>query len=473
VNERVEVVVRDAGKGSSHRKPVTLKGLWPSGDRLYRPRHALGWREARERECARGNCWQLVPNWLRKQQALVLPFIPTQIEQIGGKLFALTTTEATVQTIDESVIRASLRGIAEVEQGSRGLTLHRLPKKYAMYHDVDPLTQKVADQASGAKLAFMTAATKIKLTYRATLDSSADGSYVAPPSSVTATWAGNHVTIKHDNGDRRIWSGSKDSEIRDGDDSVATFELEGDGATRLVEIWLPHNCNIELVELASDGEVKPAPTEKPRWVHYGSSISHAMEADEPTGVWPVVASRELGFELINLGLAGSANIEQFAAQAIAEVEADLVSLKLGINPVNGRNMTMRTFVPAVHSFIDVVRSAHPKTPVLVISPIFCEGHEQNPGPTSAGPDGKAIGVDLVEHDWVQDLTLERIREALESIVERRNDPNLHYLSGLELFSEADAHMMPDGLHPNADGYRLIGERFANLVSRNNFRELSV
>jgi lysophospholipase L1-like esterase len=410
---------------------------------------------------------------LRKQQALAKTFIPTQIEHIGGKLFALTTTEAAVQKIDESVIRASLRGIAEVERGLRGLTLHRLPKKYAMYHDVDPLTQKVADQASGASLAFLTAAKRISLTYRATLDASEDGSYLSPPSSLTATWAGNQATITHDNGDRRIWSGSKVSEIRQGFDSVATFELEGDGAARVVEIWLPHNCNIELIELSADAELRPAPSDKYRWVHYGSSISHSLEADDPTGVWPVVASRELGFELYNLGFAGSANIEQFAARAIGELEADFVSLKLGINPVNGRNMTMRTFVPAVHSFIDVVRAAHPEVPILVISPIFCEGHEQNPGPTFAGPDGKAKGVEVIEHDWVQDLTLEGIREALEAVVKRRADPELHYLNGLELFSAADAHLMPDGLHPNAEGYRLIGERFANIVRRNNFGEFSI
>jgi hypothetical protein len=37
---------------------------------------------------------------------------------------------------------------------------------------------------------------------------------------------------------------------------------------------------------------------------------------------------------------------------------------------------------------------------------------------------------------------------------------LHYLSGLELFSEADASMMPDLLHPDGDGYELLGQRFA-------------
>ena len=41
------------------------------------------------------------------------------------------------------------------------------------------------------------------------------------------------------------------------------------------------------------------------------------------------------------------------------------------------------------------------------------------------------------------------------------DSHLHCLSGLELFGEADAAMMPDLLHPNGDGYELLGQRFAS------------
>ncbi len=371
------------------------------------------------------------------------------------------------------LMESALRGVVEVSHGARGIRVHRLAAKFAMYHDVDPLTQKVADQASGAHLALYTSASHLELTYRATLDASEDGNYLAPPSAVTVIADGVAQTVRHSNGDRRIWSGSTISELREGVDSIASFELGGSGIERVVELWLPHNCNIEIIELSADAELMPAARNKPRWVHYGSSISHSIEAEEPTGVWPVVAAHKLGLELYNLGLAGSANIEQFAARAIAELDADFVTLKIGINPVNGRNMTMRTFVPAVHSFLDVIREAHPNVPIVLISPIFCEAHEQNPGPTSAGLDGKAMGATQIEHEWLQDLTLERIRGALESVVGRRLDPHLKYLSGLELFSEADKNLMPDGLHPNAEGYRLIGERFAELVRRHNLGKLAV
>ena len=55
---------------------------------------------------------------------------------------------------------------------------------------------------------------------------------------------------------------------------------------------------------------------------------------------------------------------------------------------------------------------------------------------------------------------------LAEIVGRRRDAgdqNLHYLDGLELFGEGDVGDLPDGLHPNAEGLRRMGDRFAKLA----------
>jgi lysophospholipase L1-like esterase len=365
----------------------------------------------------------------------------------------------------EQLIRDATRGIAEFGHGSHGLSLHRLPANLAMYHDVDALTQKVADQASGARIALLTTASEITLTYRATRDVSEDGTFESAPSSVTLTSGDYSETISHTNGNRRLWDAYGASTLQLGEDSVARFNLPATSQARDVDIWLPHNCNIEIVDLVADAPLEPAVVSQPRWVHYGSSISHCIEADEPTGVWPVVAARELGLDLFNLGLAGSANLEYFAAEFIASQPADLITLKLGINTVNGNHMHKRVFVPAVHSFLDAIRAKHPTTPIVVISPVFCEAHEHNPGPSRQGADGRVRGSEPSDLDWIGELTLVSIREILSSVVERRADPNLRYLSGLELFSSEDAALMPDGLHPNAAGYRLTGQRFARLDLR--------
>jgi len=368
----------------------------------------------------------------------------------------------------EALINNSLRGAVEIDRGLYGLKFSRLPSKYSHHHDHDQLTQKVANQGSGVRLELLTAATRITLTYRSTRDATLDRSFLGAPSVITLTCEGYSQSIAHDNGDLRIWDGPSLAEIAQGADSVATFDIPQSTATeptteRLVKIWLPHNCNIEIVDLSANAPLNPAPAMQPRWVHYGSSISHCLEAEEPTGVWPVVASQQLGLDLYSLGLAGSANIELFAAHAIRELEPQLVTLKLGINTVNGRHLTVRSFIPAVHSFLDAIREQHPSIPIVVISPIICPGHEDLPGPTRIGDDGRAIGSELCDLDWVGDLTLVKVRQLLSEIVIRRNDARLFYLDGLQLFGPNDLDLLPDGLHPNAEGYRLIGERFSALL----------
>jgi hypothetical protein len=196
-------------------------------------------------------------------------------------------------------------------------------------------------------------------------------------------------------------------------------------------------------------------------VHYGSSISHCEDADSPLGVWPVAAARELGLEIYNLGMGGCANLEQFSARTIRDLPADLISLKLGINVVTGANLTSRTFGPAAHGFIDTIRDKHATTPILVMSPVCCPAHENNPGPSEAGADGMVKGQEFSRHNWIGELTLCSIREILAELVEVRakTDPNIFYLDGLQLFSETDAPTMPDGIHPDAGGYLVIAQNF--------------
>ncbi len=187
-----------------------------------------------------------------------------------------------------------------------------------------------------------------------------------------------------------------------------------------------------------------------------------MEADRPTGVWPVVAARAAGVDLFNLGLAGQCQLDQFAARTIRDLPADLISLKLGINIVNADSMRERTFVPAVHGLLDTIRDGHPDTPIIVISPIVCPPAEDHPGPTVPGPDRRFGVIERPPELAVGALTLSRIRELLELVVmSRRNtgDTNLHHLHGFELFGPDEADDLPDGLHPSAAGYLRMGERF--------------
>lgn len=235
---------------------------------------------------------------------------------------------------------------------------------------------------------------------------------------------------------------------------------------RTVSVWLPPAAGVELHAISvSDGaHVRAAsPDARPRWVHHGSSISHCMEADGPSRTWPAIAAARTGHHLTNLGVAGQCHVDQFVARTIRDLPADRISLKFGINVVNGDTMRERAFASAVHGFLDTVREGHPNTPILVISPIICPVAETAPGPTVLGDDGSITVPDPDAPLTLGRLSVGRIRDVLADIVEKRRtigDDALVYLDGRELFGSDDVGDLPDGLHPNGAGYERMGERFA-------------
>ncbi|MGW7072907.1 GDSL-type esterase/lipase family protein [Streptomyces sp. NPDC054855] len=230
-----------------------------------------------------------------------------------------------------------------------------------------------------------------------------------------------------------------------------------------IELWLPQQTPTELVALRADGDVlAPRADGRQRWVHYGSSISHCIEADGPTGTWPVVAAMLGGVEVINLSQAGNALLDPYVARTIRDTDADLISLKVGINIVSLSAFRLRSFGPAVHGFLDTIRDGHPHAPLLLISPVSCPALEQIPGPTVIGPDGRIAALGDAADVPGGALSLSVVRAELARIVAARqaSDPHLHYLDGQELLGPHETEDLPDGLHPTATAYRRMGKRFA-------------
>ena len=360
--------------------------------------------------------------------------------------------------------------VAELEPTARGVRPHRLPR-WVREQFPDGQLLAMEAQPSGVRVALRTAATTVELEIhptrmaypgiersRGNVDVYVDGSLVA-----------------HD----ELTGG--DAYVVDLATGVTAYE-PGPSHTTVVsglpegehefELWLPHNEALELVALRSDAPVEPVRSTWKRWLHHGSSISHGSNATAPSEIWPAVAARRAGVDLVNLGLGGSALVDLFLARLIRDTEADVISVKLGINVVNLDAMRVRSFVPAVHGFLDTIRDGHPDTPLLLVSPIFCGIHESTPGPGAFDP--AALGRGEIRFIATGDpsevvqgrLTLEVIRRELASLMERRaSDPNLHFLDGLALYGPQDAEELPlpDALHPGPEAHVLMGERFAELV----------
>lgn len=214
-----------------------------------------------------------------------------------------------------------------------------------------------------------------------------------------------------------------------------------------ITIYLPTNGAVLLRCLSiSDSSSIDLPPKRPRWITHGSSITHCVGSDGPANTWPAIVAREKAWDAWNLGFAGQCKFDPIVARTIARMPAERISLCLGINTAAGF-YSLRTWIPAVEGFIMNVRDGHPTTPLLVISPILSPPRETfDTAPTQIG--------------------LQTMRTHLEAIVERfrdAGDANIYYLSGLKIIGLGDESTMPDQLHPDADGMKLMAERFmANI-----------
>ena len=69
--------------------------------------------------------------------------------------------------------------------------------------------------------------------------------------------------------------------------------------------------------------------------------------------------------------------------------------------------------------------------------------------------------------WTLSAMRSEVAEAV-SIMQGRGDRNLHYVDGLQLFGPEMAHMLPDDLHPDAEGYQAMGRNFVEKVAATVF-----
>ncbi len=378
----------------------------------------------------------------------------------------MTQTLAVGQLLGDAV-RAY--GAMDFDAGDEGISPRRLPDwtRPQLPAPVDAM----ARMASGVRLQFSTDTRRLGLSFLATTRHTTDRP--RKPVTFNLETGGRIHSAESSLGNDIILSSRTPGELEfvPGEPDTIWFADLDEGFNDC-ELWLPHNASIELRTLLVDDGSRLGPTtadSRARWIHYGSSISQCGEAEEPAYIWPAVAARRANVAVQNLGLSGQCHLDQFVARTIRDADADIVSIKTGINIVNMDSMRERVFMPALHGFLDTVREGKPDAPIIAVSPIFCPGAETRPGPmmrhASTGKFDAIKGHDEIRNGC---MSLRRVREIIAEVVDTRRrsgDEHLYYLDGLTLFGAEDAEDLPDDLHPNAAGYIRIGERFAPTLKR--------
>ncbi|KZC94268.1 MULTISPECIES: GDSL-type esterase/lipase family protein [Clavibacter] len=367
-------------------------------------------------------------------------------------------------------------GLVPVPGGVRPV---RLPvDRWRDFPPAGELLRAQVSTAGGVRIRFTTAADEVRLRVRCTRIHYDE--LPGPRNTFVAEVDGRDLAPVEAPVDvvRRISPlGDRAEETASGaEGGASTVVLRGLGRElSTVTVWLPQGMLVDLLGIEAVGGAGPVraadPLGLPRWIHHGSSISHGVEAPDPTGPWPVVAARRAGLDLVGLGFGGQCMLDPFVADAIADEPADVISLSVGVNIVGARSMDQRTFVPALHGFLDRVRRGHPETPIVLASSILWPGSEHVPGPP---------GVELREDGTVRcfaagdpadvgrgALTLaeSRIHVAHVARVRTASGERIAHLDGLALYGPDDVERfpLPDGLHPDAALYAEMGRRWAARV----------
>jgi lysophospholipase L1-like esterase len=335
-----------------------------------------------------------------------------------------------------------LEGAVDVRRRPGSIQPIRYPAAEQLFYD--PFTRWVASAPAGVRLRLKTNAQRLRLAVNQRV--AAFGSEPRP-----APYDLYDLFIDGRSHARQSATGGAAMALDGGlvGDERATLSFDDlPAGEKHLELWLPQSATVSITafEIEQGAAWSPWPDARKRIVFHGSSITHCMEADTAAGAWPAVAASLADAAHLNLGWAGSCLISGLAARIIRDQRADAIVLKLGINVHGEGQLKERTFLDSAHAMLSIIREKHRATPIVVVSPIWSAPRED------VGDKG---GLSLV-----------RMRELLEAVVAARQksgDTAIRYLSGVDLFGPADRADLPDELHPNAAGYRRMGERFHRLM----------
>ena len=190
------------------------------------------------------------------------------------------------------------------------------------------------------------------------------------------------------------------------------------------------------------GLFPPSPYRNGKIVFYGTSITQGGCASRPGMAYTNILSRRFNREFINLGFSGNGRGEPELARLILEIENPACFVLDYEANCFSTELLKRT----LPEFISILRSGHPKIPLLVISRIPWQ-HE------SATQSRKDFGKRReFERDTVKQL-------------EKAGDRRIYFLDGSNLLG-ADAHECTvDGAHPTDLGFMRMADRIEPVLKK--------
>jgi len=211
----------------------------------------------------------------------------------------------------------------------------------------------------------------------------------------------------------------------------------------VIRVVLPPSDNLGIRDVVGEAE-PPGPEMLPRttYLAYGSSITHGSDAIATECCYASLVGDALGADVRNLGLAGSARMENEIADFIAGERFDYATLEMGVNVIG--SMSAEEYERRVRYMIRRVAESHPKARILAIDVFRAE----------------LSGKDL---ERARDY-----RKALARVVRELGLPNVAHVNGLDALPEKDSLSTGD-VHPSQKGHEAIARHLVGRFRGMSFR----
>lgn len=212
----------------------------------------------------------------------------------------------------------------------------------------------------------------------------------------------------------------------------------GQRRMRTVTVFLPRTAPVEALEISLDSDstvesAAPYAIEKPI-VFYGSSITMGASSKSPSLAYTARVAERLCADHINLGFGGNAKGERAMAEYIASLDMSAFVLDYEHN-ADTLDYLRETHKP----FFDIVRSAQPKLPILIIS----------------RPD---TDREFLRSCYGRRIVMDTFHAALDA-----GDRLVDYVDGFYLWGDENrsaCHIAEDDCHPCEHGFEVM----ANVIA---------
>ncbi len=241
-------------------------------------------------------------------------------------------------------------------------------------------------------------------------------------------------------------------------DTEFTYELFNCDVRKLrdftINFPLYKGVNEVMIGLQADAKIEEPPpyrTEKPV-VFYGTSITQGGCASRPGSCSTNILSRRLNMPFINLGFSGSGRGEPDVARNIALIEKPA----LLVLDYEANSLDYETFEKTLPEFISILRTAHKKVPMLVIS-------KNRYGQEALDCGDKHAGKTIREK-------CKTMQRKLVKKLKKEGDKNIYFLDGSKLLGKDYWECTVDNCHPTDLGFFRMADGIEPVIKKILFKK---